>query len=251
VLNTARSIQAVQARVRSFQLLGGVAGFGGGTWDAVFDREDKLVSPAGIAQLKELSRALGRDGAAVFDFDHELCVRASRIVDGSAQAVPAAAAHELLEKGELSRMTFWVATRHTDFVDRGVDKWKGLLHIRVQLGLTELPVAAMGDSACDLPMLRKARFAFLPVAALPSYIAPPGQRFVRSRHLGQQALWDAAVQMVPDAALHARVRAMVMAIQPPDWLPPELHWDAFRDQGIRSRFGAGWRRWSGNLTSNN
>jgi hypothetical protein len=229
-------------------VLGGVAGFGSGTWDAVFGRENNLVSPGGIAQLNDLRRALGGDGAAVFDFDHELCVRASRIVDGSVQPFTSAAAHKLLESRDLSRLTFWVAPRYTDFVARGVDKWKGLLHIREQMGLTDLPVAAMGDSACDLPMLRKARFAFLPAASLPSYSAPRGQRLVRSRYPGQRAVWDAARQLVPDPVLHARVGAMVMALQTPEWLPPELRGDALRNQGIRSRFGNGWQRWVGNLT---
>jgi len=57
-----------------------------------------------------------------------------------------------------------------------------------ELGLNRLPLAAMGDAGCDLPMLKVAEFAFLPAATLPSYVAPRGQRLMRSRYLGGQSL---------------------------------------------------------------
>ncbi len=236
VLNTARSMRSVQARVRTFQLLGGVAGFGGGTWDAVYGREQSLVSSAGIAELWRLGRELGTDGTTVLDQDHELCLRASRIIDGLPAPIAGTAARRLLDQLGLNRLTYWVAPRHTDFVDRGVDKWKGLLHLQQQLGLTGLPLAAIGDSACDLPMLRKARFAFLPAATLPSYVPPPQQKLVRSRHLGQQALWEAAKNLVPNARLQAKVQAMVSSIRSPEWLPGELRATPLQSNGIRSRF---------------
>jgi hypothetical protein len=236
VLNTARSMHSVQARVATFQLLGGVAGFGGGTWDAVYGREQNLVSSAGIMELWRLSRELGMNGATVLDHDHQLCLRASWITDGLPAPIAGTAARRLLDHLGLDRLTYWVAPRHTDFVDRGVDKWKGLIHLQDQLGLMGLPLAAMGDSACDLPMLRKASLAFLPAATLPSYVPPPKQKLVRSRYLGQHALWEAARNLVPNASLQAKVRAMVNSIHSPEWLPHELRATPLQGSGIRSRF---------------
>lgn len=240
VLNSARSLRSVETRARTFQVLGGIGGFGGGIWDAVYGRTESIVSPAGIDQLNQLRWGLAEDAATVLDYDHELCIRASRIIAGVPAPVEAQKARQLLDDRRLSRLTFWIASRHTDFVDRHIDKWKGLTQFQEQLGMTELPVAAIGDSACDLPMLRKARFAFLPAGTLPSYFSSPGQKFMRSRYLGQQALWDAAKELVPDSGLQTRVSEMATGVQPPEWLPFEFCIPP-RNQSIRSRLTAGWR----------
>jgi hypothetical protein len=241
VLNTARSMRGVQARVATFRLLGGIAGFGSATWDAVYGREAHLGSDAGIDQLNDVHAELSKDDASVFDIEHHLCVRASRIVDGLPVAIESAAAHELLNRRGLNRLTFWVAPSYTDFVERGVDKGKGLLHLQEQLGVTALPVAAMGDSTCDLPMLRKAQFAFMPASTMGSYIPPRGQRLVRSRFTGQRALWDAAKSLVPDGRCQAEVEARLDAISAPEWVPAELREMAPTKQGIGSHLSAAWR----------
>jgi haloacid dehalogenase-like hydrolase len=237
VLNTARSMRGVQARVASFHLLGGVAGFGSATWDAVYGRETHLGSDAGIDQLSDVHAELSRDEATVFDRDHDLCVRASRIVGGVPVAIENTAAHELLNRRGLNRLMFWVAPSYTDFVERGVDKGKGLQHLQRQLGVTATPLAAMGDSSCDLPMLRKAQLAFIPASTLTSYIAPRGQRLMRSRFTGQRALWEAAKSLVPDGRMQAEVEARLEVI-PPEWFPAQLREATANKQGIGSHVAA-------------
>jgi hypothetical protein len=97
-----------------------------------------------------------------------------------------------------------------------------LTRLREALGLEHLPLAAMGDGACDIPIFRQATRAFVPAATLPSYVPGPRQHLVRSRHLGEQALWDAACRLVRDATLSRRVRSTVDGLVFPEWFPPSL-----------------------------
>src|SRR5207302_11039638 len=109
--------------------------------------------------------------------------------------VTAEDARMALAGGGLSQLSLWVAPRHTDCVDRGADKGKGIERLQGELGLGSVPLAAMGDAACDLPMLKPAQLAFVPAAALPSYSPPRRQRLMRSHYLGGQAVSEAACQL--------------------------------------------------------
>ena len=51
---------------------------------------------------------------------------------------------------------------------------------------------------------------------------PRRQRLVRSRYLGDQALWDAACSLVPSPVLQRRVLAAVNALEFPEWFPENL-----------------------------
>jgi 3-deoxy-D-manno-octulosonate 8-phosphate phosphatase KdsC-like HAD superfamily phosphatase len=222
LLNTARSMDEVRARSEHFQLLGGVSAFGATIWDGVFDRQQSLVHPRAEDQLARLRSTLRANSEVVIDPLHDASLRVSRVRDGVPAAIVGPDARRLLDRLELDHLTFWVAPRYTDFVDRGVDKALGVERLRQALGLGALPLAAMGDASCDVPMLRLARQAFLPAATLPSYVAPRGQRLVRSRHLGDQSVWEAACQLVPDASLHREVATLVQEVEFPEWLPGEL-----------------------------
>src|SRR5438876_1199232 len=61
LLNTAHSRKAVEQRARQFHLFGGVSAFGGDTLDAVFDREERLLSHQAEVQLGRLRSALRAD----------------------------------------------------------------------------------------------------------------------------------------------------------------------------------------------
>jgi len=222
LLNTARSMDEVRARSEHFHLLGGVSAFGATIWDAVFDREQNLLSPGAEEQLASLRSTLRADSEVVIDSLHDASLRVSRVRDGVPGPIVGTDARRLLDRLELKHLTFWVAPRYTDFVDRGVDKAVGVERLRAALGLGSLPLAAMGDASCDVPMLRLARHAFLPAATLPSYVAPRGQRLVRARHLGDQSVWEAACQLVPDASLQREVVTLVEHVDFPPWLPEEL-----------------------------
>lgn len=238
VLNTAHNREAVEQRARQFNLLGGVAAFGGTTIDTVFDREEQLISDRGRTQLARLRGALRADPSVLLDSAHDCSVRASRFVDGKLRPITGGDARRLMDQLETPELTFWVAPNYTDFVDRSIDKGMGIENLRRKFGLSSLPLAAMGDGTCDLPMLKLARFAFIPAATLPSYTSPRGQRLWRSRFLGSQALWEAACQMVPSSALQKQVLDSVQGLDIPPWFPESLRQLPTTTRGLLPRLAA-------------
>lgn len=237
-LNTAHNRQAVEQRARQFHLFGGVAAFGATTIDALFDREEQLLSDLGATQLGRLRAALRADPTVVLDSAHDCSVRASRIVDGKPRPITGGDARRLLDRLEIPELTFWVAPNYTDFVDRSIDKGMGIERLRRSFALSSVPLAAMGDGGCDVPMLKLARFAFIPAATLPSYTAPKGQRLWRSRFLGAQALWEAACQMVPSVGLQRQVLESVQRLEIPDWFPESLRQLPTPNRGLFPRLAA-------------
>jgi haloacid dehalogenase-like hydrolase len=235
LLNTAHSRQAVDQRARQFHLFGGVAAFGGNTLDAVFDREERLLSHRAETQLARLRSALRADPTVVLDSAHDCSVRASRIVDGKPRPITGPDARRLLDQLQIYELTFWVAPNYTDFVDRSIDKGMGIDRLRKSLALSSLPLAAMGDGACDVPMLKMAQFAFVPAATLPAYAPSKRQRLYRSRFLGAQALWEAACQLVPSLALQRHVLAITDELAAPDWMPESLRTPPITSRGLLPR----------------
>jgi hypothetical protein len=220
LLNTARSGLDVRDRIGQLGLLGGVAAFGAVLCNGIFGGELNLLSATGTAQLDVLRTALRADAGLVLDSTYRQSLRVSRIIGGQPHPIAGADARQLLDQSGLDALTFWVAPRHTDFVDRSVDKGIGIARLRPELGLAGLPLAAIGDGACDLAMLRLASIAFAPAGAAPGYTPPRRQRFARCRSLGDRALWEAACQLVPDVALQHRVLSTIESLRIPTWLPP-------------------------------
>jgi len=219
LLNTARAITEVRERVTAFKLLGGAGEVGAALWDGCFSRNWILLGDRAAAQLDRLRAALRAEPTAVLDRAHDHSVRASRILEAAPTPLPGAYARRFLDRDGLTDITFMVAPNHTDFVDRGVDKGVAISQLQQELGLQALPLAAIGDSVCDLPMLKRAAFAFLPAATLPTYIPPRRQRLVRSRYVGDQALWEAACHLVPNVRIQGRVLAAVQSLDFPEWFP--------------------------------
>jgi 3-deoxy-D-manno-octulosonate 8-phosphate phosphatase KdsC-like HAD superfamily phosphatase len=222
LLNTARAMAEVRERVSEFHLLGGAAELGAALWDSTFSRDWSLLSDRGATQLDRLRSALRAEPTVVLDSAHRHSVRASRIIEGVPAPIAGPDARRFLDHNDLTDITFLVAPGHTDFVDRGVDKGIGISRLQQEVGLQALPLAAIGDSACDLPMLKRAAFAFLPAATLPAYLPPRRQRMVRSRYVGDQALWEAACHLVPNIGLKGRVLAALQTLDFPEWFPPAL-----------------------------
>jgi 3-deoxy-D-manno-octulosonate 8-phosphate phosphatase KdsC-like HAD superfamily phosphatase len=237
-LNTAHSRQAVRQRARQFHLFGGVAAFGASTLDALFDREEHLMSEGGARQLARLRSALRGDPSVVLDSAHDDSVRASRIVDGKPRPFTGGDARRLLDRLEISELAFWVAPHYTDFVDGSIDKGIGIERLRQSFALSSIPLAAMGDGVCDVPMLKMARFAFIPAATLPSYTPPKRQRLWRSRFLGAQALWEAACHLVPSAGLQRQVMESAQQLQIPAWFPESLRQLPSTNRGLFPRIAA-------------
>jgi hypothetical protein len=222
LLNTARSMTEVQERVDQFSLLGGVGAFGASVWDGVFGREYYLLTDRGAAQIDELRGLLRKNPSIVVDPAYLCSVRVSKIIDGRRRPITGEEARRLLDQAGLTDLTFWVAPGHTDFVDRNPDKGKGVEQLIHELGLQALKLAAMGDSACDLPMLKASQLAFLPAATLPSYAPSRRQRLVRSRFLGAEALWETACHLVPSQALQRQVLSTASELELPQWMPISL-----------------------------
>jgi 3-deoxy-D-manno-octulosonate 8-phosphate phosphatase KdsC-like HAD superfamily phosphatase len=222
LLNTARSLHDVCDRVEQFALLGGVGAFGGVTWNGVFSTGKNFVSDRAQHQMERLRFMLRAQPNVVLHRGCEHLVRVSRLVNGGLLPLHGTEARSLLDRTNLTDLGFWVAPSYTDFVDRRVDKGTGITLLREELGLHQLPLASVGDATCDLPMLRLAEWAFLPAATLPSYARRRGQRLVRSRHLGEQALWDVACHLVPNLARQQQVMAAATAANPPQWFPRSL-----------------------------
>ncbi len=223
LLNTGRSVQAVRDRSTQFRLFGGVAEFGAVIWDGVFGREESaLPDERGLGQLARLRSVLWADNEIVLDPTHRHSVRVSQLSESGPEALPGSRSRHLLDRHELSELSFWVAPRHTDFVPRRGDKATGLARLREELGLASLPLAAMGDAACDVPMLKAARSAFLPAGTLPSYLPPPRQKLMRSRWLADGALWDAACHLVPSPSLQQQVLETIAELVFPTWFPLSL-----------------------------
>jgi hydroxymethylpyrimidine pyrophosphatase-like HAD family hydrolase len=222
VLNSGRSFLAVKDRVEQFCLLGGIASFGAAVWDDVYRRKYSLLSDRGQEQLARLRQQLRTEPEFVLDPSHVDSVRVSRVADGRTRTIAAPEARAILDQNGLTDLSYWVAPTHTDFIERRSDKATGLAQLRQALGLAGMDLAAIGDSACDISTLRQATSAFLPAATLPSLTPRGRQRLVRSRYLGQDALWDAAYRLVPSGRLRRQVREEVERITFPDWFPGGL-----------------------------
>jgi 3-deoxy-D-manno-octulosonate 8-phosphate phosphatase KdsC-like HAD superfamily phosphatase len=222
IVNTARNLTDVRDRVAQFHLLGGVGSCGASLWDAVYGESSSLVSDRVGEQFNRLRAELRLDPELVLHPGHADSVRASRIVEGRPVAIPGPQARRLLDAGGLSEVSFLVAPTYTDFIDRHADKATGLNRLLQELGLTGLPLAAMGDASCDRQMLQAAQVAFVPAATLPGYAAARRQRLVRSRYLGDQALWEAACSLVPEVALQRRVAGDAAQLTVPPWFPTSL-----------------------------
>jgi hydroxymethylpyrimidine pyrophosphatase-like HAD family hydrolase len=221
VLNTARSLDDVRERVERFHLPGGVAGYGAATLDAVYDRQQRLTSDDARAELDQLAGLLRGDKRLVFDSAHGECVRVADVSTGLPRPIEAERARQLIDTAGLHRLTVWVASEHTDFVDHGQDKAAGINALAQEMGLAGLPSAAMGDSRCDLPMLRAADWALLPAATLDGYAGRAGQKVFRTR-AGPDGLWEAGCRLVPSARLQRECRRLVAGLDFPAWLPASL-----------------------------
>lgn len=242
LLCTARGLDEVKTRVAQFQLLGGVSGFGSQTWDAVFEREITLVGARGQEQLVQLRQVAGADHELVIHSGHDSCLRVSRVVRGRLAPLETSVAREMLESSRLAQLTFWTARRYTDFVDRTVGKGDGVQQLREALGLGSLPLAAMGDSTCDLPMLRIAAHALIPPGALSGYSARDGQRVSQTRSEGSNAVWEAACRLVPSAAMQRRALSLADPTQMPAWMPAGRIAPPRPGRGLLFRLSAWWDR---------
>src|SRR5205823_10890921 len=138
---------------------------------AVYGRAVRLTPTEGLKELGRLREVLIERPAIVFDSAHTGCVRAAEVTAGRPRPLPAEDCRLLIDRADAGGTACWIAREHTDFVDRRLDKADGLRALLRLLGLDGLPLAAIGDSRCDLPMLRGADWALLPRGPLAGFRA--------------------------------------------------------------------------------
>lgn len=162
VLHTGRSVEDVRTYCRDYSLPGGVAELGSVIVDAVAHREIRLIDDEVTEQLAACRQALARLPGIFIDPTYECAVRAYRIVDERTVPPPPGQVEELLTQAGLDRLAVSPSAVDVIVLARGVDKGRGLAAARDYLGCTDHPVAAIGDSDRDVPMLAAADFAFAP-----------------------------------------------------------------------------------------
>lgn len=165
VLNTARSLEHVREYCRAYKLPGGVAELGSVFWDAIREWEVPLVDGEATAQIERLRDEIRQIPGVFIDPENRYSVRAYRFEDGYMRPLETAAVTALLDRPGCARLTFVQSSADTYIVQKGVGKGQALATVQAYLGCSAEPVAAIGDSAPDVDMLRAADIAFAPANA--------------------------------------------------------------------------------------
>ena len=162
VLNTGRSVEEVHSYCRDYGLPGGLGEVGSVFVDAVAQREMALIDAAAAEQLTRCRDLLRRLPGVCVDPSYRYAVRAYRYVGECSVSLAPAEVEDVLRRAALDRLTCSPSSVDTIILQRGVDKGSGLTAARTYLGCADQPVAAIGDSDRDVPMLAAADFAFAP-----------------------------------------------------------------------------------------
>jgi hydroxymethylpyrimidine pyrophosphatase-like HAD family hydrolase len=165
VLNTARSLEHVREYCRAYRLPGGVAELGSVFWDAIRDWEVPLIDAEAVTQIESLREEIQGLPGVFVDPENRYSIRAYRFQDGSMQPLQSAEVAAVLERAGCHRLTFVQSRADTYIVSKGAGKGQALATVQAYLGCSGEPVAAIGDSAPDVEMLRAADIAYAPANA--------------------------------------------------------------------------------------
>ena len=165
VLNTARSLERVREYCRSYRLPGGVAELGSVFWDAIRDWEVPMIDAEAAAQIERLREEIQNLPGVFIDPQNRYSIRAYRFQDGYMRPLHSAEIAAVLERTGCGRLTFVQSRADTYIVQKGAGKGQALVSVHAYLGCSGEPVAAIGDSAPDVEMLRVADIAYAPANA--------------------------------------------------------------------------------------
>jgi hydroxymethylpyrimidine pyrophosphatase-like HAD family hydrolase len=165
VLNTARSLEHVREYCRAYRLPGGVAELGSVFWDAVRDWEVPLIDAEAAAQIESLREEIQNLPGVFIDPENRYSIRAYRFQDGYMRPLQTAEVAAVLQRTGCHRLTFVESRADTYIVQKGAGKGQALASVQAYLGCSREPVAAIGDSAPDVEMLRAADIAYAPANA--------------------------------------------------------------------------------------
>ena len=165
VLNTARSLEHVREYCRAYGLPGGVAELGSVFWDAIRDWEVPLIDGEAAAQIEGLREQVRSLPGVFVDPENRYSIRAYRFACDYMRPLETAEAEALLERAGCHRLTIVQSQADTYIVAKGAGKGPAIASVKAYLGRASDPVAAIGDSAQDVSMLRAAEMAFAPANA--------------------------------------------------------------------------------------
>jgi hydroxymethylpyrimidine pyrophosphatase-like HAD family hydrolase len=196
VINTARSLAHVREYCRAYRLPGGVAELGSVFWDAVRDWEVPLIDAEAAAQIESLRAEIQNLAGVFIDPENRYSIRAYRFQNGFMQPLQTAEAAALLERTFCDRLTFVQSQADTYIVQKGAGKGPALASVKAYLGCASESVAAIGDSAPDVEMLRAADIAYAPANASREVrdLVAGGECRLTSRPL-QAGLLEAAMEL--------------------------------------------------------
>jgi hydroxymethylpyrimidine pyrophosphatase-like HAD family hydrolase len=146
-------------------LPGGVAELGSVFWDAIRDWEVPLIDAEAVTQIESLREEIQGLPGVFIDPENRYSIRAYRFQDGSMQPLQSAEVAAVLERAGCHRLTFVQSRADTYIVSKGAGKGQALATVQAYLGCSGEPVAAIGDSAPDVEMLRAADIAYAPANA--------------------------------------------------------------------------------------
>ena len=242
VLNTARSLEHVREYCRAYRLPGGVAELGSVFWDAIREWEVPLIDAEAAAQIERLREEIQNLPEVFIDPENRYSIRAYRFQEGYMRPLQTAETAVLLERAGCARLTFVASQADTYIVQKGAGKGEALASVQAYLGCPREPVAAIGDSAPDVEMLRTANVAYAPANASREVreLIARGECRRTSRPL-QAGLLEAAKELClaaghsPDNAAcdDAEPASLIdELLQVPDRHPVERVFSALRWQGL-------------------
>jgi haloacid dehalogenase-like hydrolase len=161
-VNSARSAREIKEYCSAYGFVGGVAEYGSYVFDAVTNKECKLVSTEALAQLDELRRVLRQIPGVFLNEGYQCSIRAYTYERNGMVPLPSTILPTLMARFHLDRLRWHQTTIDTTIVAKDVDKGRGLKALLAWAGRPDLETIAIGDSEPDFAMFRAASRSFAP-----------------------------------------------------------------------------------------
>jgi len=160
VPNTGRSVEHVRKYCQTYGLPGGIAEYGSVFLDAVGQYETSLINAKAAKQLVLCREAVRKIPGVFIDPGYHYSIRLYRYKGQRTRGLSENEVQELLDRNQCTSLTYIHRLDDTYIVQKGVDKGAGLFMVKKYRGCMDNPVAAIGDSEEDLPMLEAAEFGY-------------------------------------------------------------------------------------------
>src|SRR5438034_3961342 len=159
VLNTGRGAQHVRKYCDVYGIQGGVAEFGSVFFDAVHKKDIPLIDNETAEQLAQCRDALRAMPGVFVDPGYEYSIRAYRFKGRAHAGLSKEEIQTLLHNPAFSRLSCLPTGVDTYILQAGINKGAAVEFVKRYLKHTK-PVAAIGHSDLDVPMLEAAEHAY-------------------------------------------------------------------------------------------